>query len=210
MNNTKHDDRSAGRAVALADCMPGPERMPAMRDDEMDDAQRAAAQELIAGPRGAVFGPFIPLMRSPELMNRLQKVGEYLRFQSILDTRINEFVMLVVSRHWTQQFEWCMHAPLAIKAGVKPETVESLAEGRRPAGMAPDEEIAYDFCDEMIRTHGVCDTTYQRGVAQFGECGVIDMVGLVGYFTTVSMVMNVARTPPLQTATAAPLAAFPR
>ncbi|RZI40960.1 carboxymuconolactone decarboxylase family protein [Herbaspirillum sp. HC18] len=190
--------------------MPGPERMPALPLEAMDDAQLAAAQELIAGPRGAVLGPFIPLLRSPELMNRLQKVGEYIRFQSALDTRINEWLMLIVSRQWTQQFEWCTHYPLAVKAGMRTEVLDALAQGRRPHGMAEDEEIAYDVCDELARTHGLSDDTYCRAVDVFGERGLIDMLGLIGYFTTVSMVMNVARTPPQKGATATPLAAFPR
>ena len=191
-------------------CMPGPERMPALPMEAMDDAQKAAAQELIAGPRGAVFGPFIPLLRSPELLNRLQKVGEYLRYQSALETRINEFVMLIVSRQWTQQFEWCMHYPLALKAGMKQEVLDALAEVRRPPGMAPDEEIAYEVCDELERTRGVSDATYRRAVDCFGERGVLDMLGLVGYFSTVSMIMNVAHTPPQKETTVKPLAAFPR
>jgi 4-carboxymuconolactone decarboxylase len=193
-----------------AQCMPGPERMPALAPEAMDDVQRAAAQELINGPRGAVFGPFIPLMRSPELMNRLQKVGEYLRFQTSLDARINEFVMLIVSRQWTQQFEWCMHYPLALKAGIRQPMLDALAEGRRPPGMAEDEEIAWEVCDELQRMHGVSDGTYQRAVACFGERGLLDMLGLIGYFSTVSMVMNVARTPPMKDAKAAPLAPYPR
>ena len=198
------------KTITAQNCMPGPERMPALPMDQMDDAQKAAAQELIAGPRGAVFGPFIPLLRSPELMNRLQKVGEYLRYQSALEPRINEFVMLIVSRQWTQQFEWCMHYPLALKAGMKQEILDALAEGRRPSGMAQDEEIAYDVCDELARTHGVSDTTYRRALDVFGERGILDMIGLIGYFNTVSMVMNVARTPPLQGTTVTPLASFPQ
>jgi 4-carboxymuconolactone decarboxylase len=201
---------STTAALNVQNCMPGPERMPALAMEEMNDAQKLAAKELIAGPRGAVFGPFIPLMRSPELMNRLQKVGEYLRFHSGLDARINEFVMLIVSRQWTQQFEWCMHYPEAIKAGMNADVLDALAEGRRPSGMAQDEEIAYDVCDELSRTRGLSDQTYQRAVVQFRERGLIDMIGLAGYFTTVSMVMNVARTPPQKDATTAPLAPFPR
>jgi 4-carboxymuconolactone decarboxylase len=198
------------KTLNALNCMPGPERMPPLSMEVMDEAQKAAAQELINGPRGAVFGPFIPLMRSPELMNRLQKVGEYIRFHSALETRINEWVMLIVSRHWTQQFEWCMHYPLAIKAGMKQEVLDALAEGRRPKGMSDDEEIAYDLCEELTRTHGVSDETYRRAADKFGERGVIDMVGLVGYFTTVSMVMNVARTPPQKETTVTPLSPFPR
>jgi 4-carboxymuconolactone decarboxylase len=196
--------------VNAQNCMPGPERMPALAMENMDEAQQAAARELIAGPRGAVFGPFIPLLRSPELMNRLQKVGEYLRFQSALEPRISEWVMLIVSRQWTQQFEWCMHTPLALKAGIKVETLDGLAQGRRPSGMAEDEAVAYDLCDELARNKGISDDTYARAVAAFGERGVIDMLGLAGYFTTVSMVMNVARTPPQKETAVTPLAPFPR
>jgi 4-carboxymuconolactone decarboxylase len=189
--------------------MPGPDRMPPLAAEQMDQAQKAAAAELAAGPRGGVKGPFIPLLRSPELMNRLQKVGEYLRFQSALETRLNEFVMLITSRHWTQQFEWATHYPLALKAGIRQETLDALAEGRRPSAMAEDEEVAYDLCDELFRTHGVCETTYRRAIALFGERGVIDMVGLVGYFSTVSMIMNVAHTPPQAAAGMQALAPFP-
>src|SRR5204863_3264663 len=95
------------------------ERMPPIAPGAMSETQRKAAEALAAGPRGGVKGPFIPLLRSPELMDRLQKVGEYLRFQSSLEPRIGEFLMLVVSRHWTQQFEWAVHLPLALKAGIK-------------------------------------------------------------------------------------------
>lgn len=175
--------------------MPHVDRMPPIPLSEMDDAQRTAADALAAGPRGGVKGPFIPLLRSPELMDRLQKVGEYLRFRSALEPRISEFVMLVVSRQWTQQFEWAVHAPLALKAGVKPQTLESLAEGRRPAAMAADEGIAYDFVSELAMNKGVSDATYRAVVDQFGERGIIDLLGLAGYFTTMSMVLNVAHTP---------------
>ena len=171
------------------------DRMPPLAAAAMSAAQKKAAEELAAGPRGGVKGPFIPLLRSPELMDRLQKVGEYLRFRSSLEPRLSELLMLVVSRQWTQQFEWGVHVPLALKAGVKQETVQSLAEGRRPVGMAADEAIAYDFCDELMRNKGVCEATYRTAVERFGEHGVIDMIGLAGYFTTVSMVMNVAHTP---------------
>ncbi len=192
--------------------MPGKERMPALAMEQLDARQRAAAEELIAGPRGAVFGPFIPLLRSPELMQRLQKVGEYLRFDSALDARISEFVILIVSRHWTQQFEWRMHHPLALKAGIAPALLEALAEGRRPSGMAPDEQAAYEFCQELLQHHGVSDITYQAAVALFGESGLIDMIGLAGYFSTVSMVMNAVHTPPMASmdgSAVAPLAPFP-
>jgi 4-carboxymuconolactone decarboxylase len=186
------------------------DRMPPLAAERMTLAQKEAAAELAAGPRGGVRGPFIPLLRSPELMDRLQKVGEYLRYQSSLEIRLNEFVMLIVARHWSQQFEWFVHYPLALKAGLDRGVADAVAEGRRPRGMADDEQAAYDFCDELFRTHGVSDATYRSAVDRFGEQGVIDLLGLIGYFTTVSMVMNVAHTPPPDDPSVSPLAPLPR
>jgi 4-carboxymuconolactone decarboxylase len=186
------------------------ERMPAIPRDQMDDAQRAAADELIAGPRKGVKGPFIPLLRSPQLMARLQKVGEYLRFESALPRRVNELVTLVVARAWAQQFEWGAHVPLAKAAGTAAEAIEAVREGRRPAGMSREEELAYDFTTELQLNRGVSDATYRACVEAFGERGVIDLVGLIGYFATVSMVLNVAHTPPDAAAGVEPLPFLPR
>ena len=170
--------------------MASPDRMPPLDPATMTPAQAKAAQALTDGPRGGVRGPFIPLLRSPELMDRLQKLGEYLRFHSALPARISELVILGVARQWTQQFEWSVHVALAREAGVKPQTLASLSEGRRPDAMAIDEEIAYDFCAELVHNKGVADATYRRAVPL-----MLTILGLVGYFTTVSMVMNVACTP---------------
>jgi 4-carboxymuconolactone decarboxylase len=183
--------------------------MPPLPAGRMTDAQRKAAAEMIAGPRKGVKGPFIPLLRSPELMDRLQKVGEYLRFQSSLEQRISELIMLIVSRDWTQHFEWFVHVPLGRKAGISEDTVAALGEGRRPSGMSEDEELAYDFCVELLRNKGVSETTYRRAVMKFGENGVIDMIGVAGYFTTVSMVMNVAHSPPSDDKSVGALSPYP-
>jgi len=185
------------------------ERMPPLPAAKMTDAQRKAAEEMIAGPRKGVKGPFVPLLRNPELMDRLQKVGEYLRFQSSLDQRISELVMLLVSRDWTQQFEWFVHVPLGRKAGISEDTIAALADGRRPVVMSEDEQVAYDFCEELLRNKGVSETTYRRAVDRFGENGVIDMLGVAGYFTTVSMIMNVAHSPPQADESVAPLVPYP-
>ena len=171
------------------------DRMPPLAEPAMTEAQRNAAQALIAGPRKGVKGPFIPLLRSPELMDALGRVGEVLRFRSALPQRLAEFAMLVVSRDWTQQFEWAVHAPLALKEGVKEETLCQLAQGRRPAGMAVDEALVFDLCTELMRGRGLSDATYAEAVAALGEQGLIDLLATVGYFTTVSMIMNVAHTP---------------
>ena len=117
--------------------------------------------------------------------------------------------MLIVSRQWTQQFEWAVHVPLALKAGLAPQTVDSLADGRRPEGMAKDEALAYDVCDELVRTKGLSDATYRNAVDRFGERGVIDMLGVIGYFTTVSMVLNVGHIPRAAAPEVAPLKALP-
>jgi 4-carboxymuconolactone decarboxylase len=171
------------------------DRMPPIPRDKMTDAQKKAEAELVSGPRGALFGPFIPLLRSPELLTRLQKTGEYLRFQNAIGQKLTEFVILLTARQWTQQYEYDVHMPLALQAGIQQDVVDAITAGRRPAGMSAEEEIAYDFFTELQQNQSVTDATYARAVARFGEQGVIDMTGLVGYYTTLAMVMNVARTP---------------
>jgi 4-carboxymuconolactone decarboxylase len=185
------------------------DRMPPLPVESLDEKQRAVHKELTEGPRGGVKGPFIPLLRSPELVERVGKLGEYLRFGSSLHPRIGEFVMVVVSREWTNQFEWAVHVPLAEKNGVARATIEAVAEGRYPDAMADDEAIAYAVCDELSRTKGVCDTTYARAVATFGETGVIDILTVYGYFTMVCAIMNAAHTPPPAGTEALRLATFP-
>jgi 4-carboxymuconolactone decarboxylase len=185
------------------------DRMPPLAPEAMSEEQRSAAAELAAGPRGGVRGPFIPLLRSPQLMRRLQKVGEYLRYESALERRLGELAMLIVARHLTQQFEWQMHYPLAIAAGLAQETADALACGARPRAMREDEAAVYDFCSELLHLHGAAEDTYGEAVARLGERGVVDLVGLVGYFITVSLVMNVAHTPARPQPGVVPLEPFP-
>ena len=185
------------------------ERLPPLTAEAMSDEQRAAAAELAAGPRGGVRGPFIALLRSPRLMQRLQKVGEYLRYESALESRLAEWAMLIVARHLTQQFEWQVHYPLAIEAGLRCETADALAQGARANDMADDEALVHDFCTELLHTNGVADATYRAALERLGERGLVELVGLVGYFITVSLVMNVAHTP-APGGGAAPLGPFPR
>lgn len=188
----------------------GMERMPALAEGNMDEAQKNAAAELTAGPRGGVKGPFVALLRSPELMDRLQRVGEYLRFNSSLDARITEFVALLISRDWVQQFEWCTHVPLAMKAGVSLDVISALRDGRRPGSMRPDEHAVYEVLDELSRTKGVADETYRTAVQLLGERGMIDVLGVAGYFTALSMVMNAVHTPPPPGTSVPLLPPFPR
>jgi 4-carboxymuconolactone decarboxylase len=184
------------------------DRMPEIPADKMTEAQKKAAEEFVAGRGTPVVGPFVPLLRSPEVMLRAKAMGDYLRFKSALPPRLSEFAILITARHWTQQFEWGVHAPIAIKAGLHPEIVKAIAEGRRPGGMSEDEAIVYDFCTELHQNKSVSDVIYSKALAKFNEQGVIDLVGINGYYTFLSMVMNVARTPPPK-GTEPGLAAFP-
>src|SRR5215510_2342277 len=152
-----------------------PDRLPPLAREQMDAAQRAAADELIAGPRKAVKGPFIALLRSPELLARAQKVGEYLRFHSALPARLGEFATLVVARTWTQQFEWFVHVPLSSMQGTSDATIAALRLGRRPGDMSDDEALVHDFTIELTCHHGVSDDTYARCVERFGEQGTVDL-----------------------------------
>jgi 4-carboxymuconolactone decarboxylase len=169
-------------------------RMPAIPEDNYTEAQKEAALAFLETRKTPVFGPFAALMRSPELMTHAQAMGEYLRYRSAIGARLSELAILITAREWTQDYEWYVHRPQALKAGLKPEIVEAVFEGRRPAGMAPDEEALYDFTAELNRTKRVSDTAYERAVKQFGEQGVIDIIGILGYYSLLAMTLNVARS----------------
>jgi len=156
--------------------------------------QQAAAQAIIDGPRGALYGPFVPLIRSPELMECAQRMGEYLRYRSAIGTRLSELAILVTARQWDQQVEWAIHAPIALQEGLSPAMVEAIAARRRPDAMMDDEALVHDFCVELHRDKRVCDATYNAALARFGEHGVVDLMGLNGYYTFLAMVMNAAQS----------------
>jgi 4-carboxymuconolactone decarboxylase len=188
------------------------DRMPPIAADKLTPAQEKAVELLVATPRGAAgpTGPFIPLLRSPELMNRLQAVGEYLRFHNSLPKKLVEMTTIMAARQFAQQYEWDSHYPLALKAGLAVDTANAIAAGRRPDSLAPDEEVAYTFVAELLQNKSVSDATYAGMTAKFGEQGVIDTTGLVGYYSTLAMILNVARTPGQPGSTAPKLAPFPR
>ncbi|RQP25380.1 carboxymuconolactone decarboxylase family protein [Piscinibacter terrae] len=185
------------------------ERLPMPPAQALDESQRAAAQALLDGPRKGVYGPFVPLMRSPQLLDRVANLGEHLRFHSSLDARVRELAICVAARHVSNQFEWVMHAPLAVKAGVSAQAIEALRQGARPRHLAADEEDALDFAQELLSSHGVSDPTYQSALARWGEKGVVELTTLIGYFAMVSWLMNVARTPSQAGAAGPGIDAFP-
>ena len=184
-------------------------RLPMPPLEAMDAAQRQAAQSIIDGPRKAVLGPFLALLRTPALMERVGKLGESLRFDGSLPARIRELVICAVARETGNQFEWQTHAPLAVQAGVAPALIEALHNGRPPHAPTADECCALDFSAELLRRNGVSDASYADAVRHFGEAGTVELTVLVGYFALVCWVMNVARTPGPAGTSASPLQAFP-
>ena len=196
-------------ALRQGTTQPWRERLPLPPREAMSEPQRAAAQALIDGPRKGVYGPFLPLLRSPELLDRIARVGEYLRFQGVLDDRVRELATCAAARHVGNQFEWQMHAPLAVKAGVAVQAIESLRVGARPRELADDEALALDFTQELMQHHGCSEPTYQAALQRWGEQGVVELATLVGYFVMVSWLMNVAHTPAKTGADGTALPAFP-
>ena len=180
-------------------------RLPPLAPEQLSEAQRQAVAALLAGPRSTLEGPFIPLLRSPALMTRLQQTGAYLRFESPLPERLRELVILWVARHWHQPVEWAIHYPLALAAGLPPAALEAIRQGRRPGELTPEgptpkeltpeEWLALDVCEALSAQRGLDDATYARAVDLIGEAGLIDLIALVGYYGLLALVLNVARTP---------------
>ena len=174
--------------------MPGRTRLPPLSPAQLTVEQKLAVEELVSSPRGAVIGPFIATLRSPELTRRLQRLGEYLRYHAAVPEKLREMAILLTAREWRQGFEWDAHAPLAAKAGLSAAAIEAIAEGRTPEAMDRGETLVHAVFTELHRTHAVSDTTYAAAVAEFDEQGVVDLIALIGYYTTLAMVMNVAQT----------------
>jgi 4-carboxymuconolactone decarboxylase len=174
------------------------DRLPPISPDQYSEEQQKAAAEFLTARKVPVFGPFEPLMRSPEVMNKARALGDYLRYNSAIGNRLSELAILVTAREWSQDYEWSLHEPIAVKAGIKPEIAEAIADGRRPEGMSEDEEIVYDFSTELYRNKSVSDRTYERALKRFGAKGVIDLASITGYYAMLAMVLNVSRTPALQ------------
>jgi 4-carboxymuconolactone decarboxylase len=170
------------------------DRLPPLPPEAWTDAQRAQAEAVIRGPRGALIAPFVPLLRSPELMGHAQRMGEYLRYRSPIGLRLSELAILVTAHAWSQPVEWAIHAPIAQREGIAAETIAAIANGQRPPALADDEAVVYDFCTELHRDKSVSDATWARAIERFGEHGTVDLIGINGYYALLAMVMNAART----------------
>jgi 4-carboxymuconolactone decarboxylase len=181
------------------------ERLPPIPADRLTAEQKKVLDDIQSGPRGAgVRGPFNALLRSPELCDLVQRVGAYVRYGTSLPQRLNELAICMAGRKWTAQYEFYAHRRLGIQAGLKPEILDAVAAGRRPDGMDADEAAIYDFATELLSNGQVSDARYDAIKTKFGERGVMDLVGAVGYYSLVSMVLNVAQVP-LPPGEAAPL-----
>ena len=170
-------------------------RFSPLHEANMTPDQKRVAEAIQSGPRQGLRGPFNALLRSPELADRVQKVGEYVRFRSSIPARLNELAILIVARKWTAQFEWYAHHQFALKAGLDGRIAAAIAEGRQPDAMRDDEKVVYAFCTELLETAQLTDATYAAAVRLVGEQGVIDLIGVLGYYSMVSMILNVDRYP---------------
>jgi 4-carboxymuconolactone decarboxylase len=197
-------------AVIVLACIPtaaAQNRMAPIPKEQLTEQQTKALADFVAA-RGQPTGPWIVMLRSPEVMTRARGLSDYLRYQSILPGWLREFVILMTARQWSQNYEWNAHYAIAMDEGLSPDIAKAIAEGRRPSGMVEEEQILYEFCTELQRNRSVSDTTYARALDRFGEQGIVETVSLMGYYTMISMLLNTARTP-LPAGVTPELPAFP-
>jgi len=166
-------------------------RFAPLKADELSPSQKAWADVIAAPPRNAKFGnpPYRAYIRNPDLAPRLSALSDYLRWNTTLAPRLSEFAILITARQWTAQYEWFAHYPLALKAGLDPKILGDLSAGRRPDNMRDDEAALYDLATALYRDKKVTDAVYKAAVDRFGERGVMDVIGIIGYYDLVSMTL---------------------
>ena len=162
---------------------------------ELTPEQKTLVDHLLSGDRGTLNGPFNVLLRSPEMGDLAQKLGAYIRFRTTVPAKLNEFAILITARGLNVQYEWAAHHKNALQAGLSPAIIDAVAVGKRPASMQPDEEIVYNFANELVNTKQVSDAAFRAAVDKFGERTVVDLIGTIGYYHFVSMILNVDRYP---------------
>jgi 4-carboxymuconolactone decarboxylase len=162
---------------------------------ELDEAQRRVWDDVVAGPRHAVPPPAHVWLNNPGLADHAHKLGAHVRFGTDFSPRLTEIAILVTARYWTAQFEWQAHARLARQAGLAEEVIAAIAERRTPVFTDPDEQLVYDFCSTFYRNHGVDDGFFEKVKQRFGERGLVDLTGLIGYYSFVSVTLNVFEVP---------------
>src|ERR1700737_3227914 len=181
------------------------QRFPLLKLEQLNDQQRPFADEILKVASIGISGPFNMMLRSPVMGQRMFALLDYLRFNTSVPRKLNEFAILIQARLWTSQVEWYAHYPLAIKAGLPEAVAADLKEGKRPASMQPDEAAVYDFCMELSTKHEVSDATFTKTRELFSEQQVIDLIAVSGTYITAAMMANTAeeqvpaeKTPPLQ------------
>jgi 4-carboxymuconolactone decarboxylase len=161
----------------------------------MTDAQKRMTMNILDGPRTAMGGPFNVLLRSPEMGDMAQELGAYARFNSTLPGKLREMAIIMTARFWTAQFEWYAHKQAALAEGLDPAIVDAIATGPRPASMDAGETVIYDFVAGLLEDNRVSDAAYRAALAQLGEQGIVDLVGTIGYYSMVSMLLIVDEYP---------------
>jgi 4-carboxymuconolactone decarboxylase len=167
-------------------------RFPQLTMDQLNDAQRPLGEEIMKISSVGLGGPYNPLMRSPVLGQRLFDLFHYLRWETSVPLRLNEFAIIIIARQWRSNVEWFAHAPLAAKAGLKAEIIAELKEGKRPSGMAEDETVVYDFVTELTTGQKVSDETYARAKKVFNDQQIVDLTAVAGNYVLVAMMLAMA------------------
>jgi 4-carboxymuconolactone decarboxylase len=173
-------------------------RLPVLTEDKLDHTQRALLESMRAGPRGArvkLGGPFGVYMHAPQYGEMTQQLGAFLRFKTSLEPRLSEFAILCTARMWRAQYEWHAHAPIAEQAGVRPEAIRDIKAGRMPTKAAQDERAIFDFVQDLYKKRRVSERNYKRVQGFLGDRGTVELVGILGYYTAVSMILNVFNVP---------------
>jgi 4-carboxymuconolactone decarboxylase len=173
-------------------------RFPQLTMDQLSDAQKPLGEQVMKISSVGLGGPYNPIMRSPVLGQRLFDLFHYLRWETTVPTKLNEFAILIIGRQWRSQVEWFAHAPLAAKAGLSAEIIAELKTGKRPSEMAEDEAVVYDFVTELTTTQKVSDETYVRAKKIFNDQQIVDLTGVAGNYVMVAMMLAMAEetTPP--------------
>lgn len=169
-------------------------RFPPLTWDEMTDAQKAMVTHVLEGPRNSLGGPFNVMLRSPEMGDAAQQLGAFSRFNT-MPGRLRELAIIMTARFWTSHYEWYVHKEAALREGLDPAIVDAIANGETPAGMDADETVVYDLVSELLYDRRVSDATFETAVTALGERGVVDVVGIVGYYGMVSLFLNIDEYP---------------
>lgn len=172
----------------VEDCMT---RLAPLTEENMTDEQREIAEAIASGPRGGLRGPFQAWLRSPVMADRAQRLGEFCRYHSSLQPHLSELAIILAGRQWRSQYEFWAHARMAREAGLPEEIIEAVRTGTEPPFRDDQERVIYDVVTEYYATNGVADDTYQRAISILGERGLVDLIGIVGYYGIVSMTLNI-------------------